>query len=305
MKQIIHFLLVCLLMISQRVFAQKDVQVTMHGYAESVINPALTSADRGWDATLLARDQWFDFNRAPATQFLSFEMPLGLNNGLGLAVMHDQLGYENNFDISMNYARFFKVGDQRRIGFGLAGNLLSKNIDGTQLIYDEMNDPNGIYTSVTQYNINLNAGLSYVSPHLTLGFSTRHLAATGLDETEIFLPARHYYLYGSYLLNVNEHLALTPSVLMKTNFQLHEYNISAVAEFEQTLRFGVNYRLKESTALMLGLVFLKHFQVMYAYDIITGSVQTVSPASHEIVLRYLFKPKPPKAPYLKSPRYLN
>ncbi len=303
-KTIIIFSTLALISI-QCAWAQKDMQVTMYGYAESIFNPALTSSDRAYEATLLARQQWFNFDLAPQTQFLTLEIPIKKRTGLGLDVMHDQLGYENNFDITANYAHYFIVGEQRSLGIGIGANLLAKNLDGTQLIYEEAFDPNGIYSQETHYNFNFNAGLSYTAPHFTIGLSTRHVAATNLSQTDIFIPTRHYDLFSSLLFNLNEHLSIQPNALVKSNFQIWEYNLGAVAEFEQTLRFGFNYRIKESAALMLGIVFLKNFQIMYAYDIINGTLNNISPASHELVLRYSIKPKPPKAPYLKSPRYFN
>ncbi|PKP01273.1 MAG: hypothetical protein CVU11_15735 [Bacteroidetes bacterium HGW-Bacteroidetes-6] len=305
MKKIIVLVFTLSFVLSHSLKAQKDMQITMYNYAESIFNPAFTSSDRSWEATLLARQQWFNFNLAPETQFLTLEIPVKKSHGFGLDIMHDKLGYENNYDVTVNYAHYFQVGEQRRIGVGIGLNMLAKNLDGTQLIYEEAFDPNGIYSMETRYNFNLNAGLSYTSPHFSIGLSTRHIAAANLPETEIFAPARHYYLFSSFLFNVNSHLNIQPNALLKSNLQIWEWNAGAVAEFEHTLRFGFNYRMKESAALMLGLVFLKNFQVMYAYDIINGRLSNISPASHELVLRYSIRPKPPKAPYLKSPRYFN
>jgi type IX secretion system PorP/SprF family membrane protein len=293
------------LIISLSASAQKDLQFTLNQFTGSVFNPALTSADRSYRATLLARQQWIDFSKAPATQFLTLEMPAWKKHSIGIALVHDKLGYENNYDLTLNYSFFIKLSDTRSLGLGAGLNLLVKNLDGTQLIYDDMTDPNAVYDNVTRYNLNANAGLSYNAPRLTVGVSTRHLNASAIENTEIFSPARYYYLYAAWKLPLNEHLTLQPNGLLKTNLQNWEYNAGLLAEFENTLRFGFNYRHSESFALLVGLTSIKNLEVMYAYDIINGTLSDVSPSSHELVLRYSVKPKPPKLPYLKSPRYFN
>lgn len=297
--------MVAVLLISLAANAQKDLQFTLNNFTGSIFNPSLTSADRSWRFTVLGRQQWIDFSKAPATQFVTIEMPAWKKHGIGLAFVHDKLGFENNYDLTLNYSFFIKLSDTRSLGIGAGLNLLAKNLDGTQLIYDDMSDPNAIYDNVTRYNINANAGLSYNSPRLTVGVSTRHLNASDIENTEIFSPVRYYYLYSAWKFPVNEHLSFQPNGLLKTNLQNWEYNAGMIAEFEKTLRFGLNYRYSESVAMLVGLTLIKNLEVMYAYDIINGTLSDVSPSSHELVLRYSIKPKPPKLPYLKSPRYFN
>lgn len=299
------YTLFAVLIMSLTASAQKDLQFTLNNFTGSIFNPSLTSADRSYRATLLARQQWVDFSKAPATQFLTLEMPAWKKHGIGFSFIHDKLGYENNYDLTLNYSFFIRLSDTRSLGIGAGLNLLAKNLDGTQLIYDDMSDPNAVYDNVTRYNLNANAGLSYNAPRFTAGISTRHLNASSIENTVIFSPARYYYLYSAWKLPLNEHLSMQPNGLLKTNLQNWEYNAGLMAEFEKTLRFGFNYRYSESLALLVGLTLIKNLEVMYAYDIINGTLSDVSPSSHELVLRYSVKPKPPKLPYLKSPRYFN
>lgn len=301
----IYITILVVLVSSFSLMAQKEIQLTQFGAARSIINPSLTAMNRYTEISVLAREQWSGFSKAPSTQFLSFELPLKKRFGIGAAVLHDQLGFENNYDITANWAWYIPVGESRNISAGLGFNVLSKNLSGSELIYDDMTDPNGVYTDVTRYSFNLNAGLGYSSEKFCIGISSRHLSGTGINASEIFKPVRHYYLFSSYRFKVNENFLLQPSMLLKSNGQKLETNLTLSGELVNTLTLGVNFRVEESVALILGINLIKNLRISYAYDIINGPVSKVSPASHELMLSYKFRKNPPKAPYIKSPRYFN
>lgn len=294
-----------LLLASPALTAQKDIQVTQFGAARSIINPSLTAANQYTEISLLAREQWSGFSKAPSTQFLSIETPLNKRFGVGTAVIHDQLGFENNYDITANLAWYMPVGDNRNLSAGLGFNVLSKSLSGSELVYDDMTDPNGVYTDVTRYSFNLNAGLGYSSEKFCFGISSRHLSGTGISASEIFKPVRHYYLFSAYRIRINDNFLLQPALMLKSNGQKLESNFTLTGELVKTLTLGANFRFDESIALILGINIIKNLRVSYAYDIINGPVSKVSPASHELLLTYKFRKNPPKLPYIKSPRYFN
>lgn len=287
------------------VFAQKDVQFTQFGSARSIINPALTGLNSYTEISILARQQWTGFSKAPSTQFISYEQAFKKRWGLGASLIHDNLGFENNYDMNANAAYYYPLSESTKLSFGLGLNVINKNLSGNELIYDDMTDPNGIYTDESKTGINLNAGIGISSEKFSIGISSRHLSNQGIKSSDIFSPIRHYYLYSSYQLKINDQYFLRPSILIKSNAQKTELNLNLCGEFVNTLILGVNFRYEESLALIIGIQAIKNLKVSYSYDIISGPVNKVSPASHELLLTYKFRKNPPKAPYLRSPRYFN
>lgn len=289
-------------------FSQKDIQFTHLSYVQEVFNPAIASYDGSYRAVIIARQQWFNFQGAPQTQMVSFSFPYQKKWGFSAQLLHDRLGFENNFMLTTNGAYFFPLTireNDYRIGIGLASNFYLKRLEGSKLIYDDMSDPNGVFTDVTRFHADLNAGLTFSGKNFLTAISTRNVISVPKSKQDIFKYNRYFYIFASYDIRMNEHVTLSPFYFAKTNFQLYEHNIQVAALFENAFKVGLNYRHKESLGIMLGIKFLKNWEIAYAYDLIVGSINQVSFGSHDMVLSYQVKPLPPKPPYIKSPRYFN
>ena len=288
--------------------AQKDVQFTHFTYVQDFINPASAAFDKSYKSTVLVRQQWFDFSGAPQTQLASFSMPLKNRWGLTAQLLHDKLGFENNFSLTAGGAYFlpFTIRENDyRFGIGFAGNFYVKRLDGSKLIYDDMTDPNGVFNDFTKVHGDVNVGISLSGKDFFVGTSMKNIIGVPKSKETIFKYNRNYYIFASYRFKLNEHVDLIPNYYTKTNFQVWEHNIQVHGWFEKAFMVGLNYRYKESIGMLLGIRFLKHWEIAYGYDIITGSIKQASFGSHDIVLHYHVKPLPPKLPYIKSPRYFN
>src|SRR5690606_23196210 len=73
--------------------AQNDVQISYFMANELAFNPSFAGANEGFQASVLARQQWMGFDKAPATQTLHADYKSKIG-GIGLYVLNDGLGYE-------------------------------------------------------------------------------------------------------------------------------------------------------------------------------------------------------------------
>ncbi|MEL6919392.1 MAG: PorP/SprF family type IX secretion system membrane protein, partial [Bacteroidota bacterium] len=90
----IAILVLILLGLSFEVSAQQDPQYTQYMYNTQVVNPAYAGSRDALSFGLLGRTQWVNFEGAPKTGTFTINTPIGAleNMGLGLSIVHDELG---------------------------------------------------------------------------------------------------------------------------------------------------------------------------------------------------------------------
>ena len=74
------------------VFGQQDPQYTQYMYNMNVLNPAYAGSKGVTSIGLLGRTQWVGVEGAPKTVTLAMHSPVGRAVGLGLSVIHDEIG---------------------------------------------------------------------------------------------------------------------------------------------------------------------------------------------------------------------
>ena len=73
--------------------AQNDVQISQHLFTQTHYNPALTGNSIYANITMLARHQFVDFQGAPTTGLLNFDiLAPSINSGFGLSIVYDKFG---------------------------------------------------------------------------------------------------------------------------------------------------------------------------------------------------------------------
>jgi hypothetical protein len=70
-----------------------------------------------------------------------------------------------------------------------------------------------------------------------------------------------------------------------------DFNLNA--KYGDHLWGGMTYRLDDALVLIAGYNINENLKFGYAYDITTSDLKSESSGSHEILLRYSFKMRPP------------
>ncbi len=266
-------------------FAQNDPSFSQYMFNEKIFNPASLKLTNTFDFSLVARQQWVGFDKAPSSQVFNASTYLqDIYGGLGINVINDKLGYENFLTIRANYAFPVQVGVVSHLIFGLGAGVVNRTIDGTDLTYEDPNDPNGLFSRETYTKPDFSFGMEYTDPNLRMGFAITHLYRS-VEHSGIDYAPRHYYMYGKYRFdNVFPKVDLEPYLLIKSNQRSTQFDLNMTAYYDKLLWTGLSYRLGDAVSAMLGYTITPTIRVGYAYDYSIGVNRKYSGGSHEIMI---------------------
>ena len=319
--RITHIILLLAMMLTTalNLEAQQAPIFTNYTNSYAYANAGFAGLSEGINVLGLYRQQWAGFvdndgnEVAPQTFLLTGDMPFRkLHGGLEFSVMSDKLGFENNVNLGLGYSFHVDMGGST-LGIGLAGTLLNRTVNFSQLNPNQEGDPliSGL-SEESDMLFDFNVGLFWQIPEsFYLGFSVvnvlesmGHALNDNNTSSASFTTDRTFYLLAGYPFQIEDipYLTFVPSVSVMSNLASTQFNASARVIYNNLFSFGVNYRFQESVGLMAGIT-IKDITVAYSYDINTMGLAI--PGSHEIGLSYCFKLDLDRTPRdYRSVRYL-
>lgn len=296
-------LLIVVLLMTRGAMAQQLPIFTQHNNSYAFANPGFFGMSEGINLMGLYRQQWAGFvdpegnDVAPQSFLFSGDMPLrALHGGIGLSVLQDHIGFENDVNIGLGYSFHMDLGGST-LGIGLAGTLINRSVDFSQLHPISDGDPLLVgLGDESAVLFDFNVGVFWQIPEsVFVGFSVVNVLESmtkalndNAESSASFVTDRTFYLIAGYPFQFEElpYFKFVPSVNLMTDISAWQLNASMKVVYKDLFSFGVNYRPQESVGLMVGLT-IKDITVGYAYDINTMGPNI--PGSHEIALSYCFK----------------
>lgn len=299
MKKIITLFIITVM--GKAVFAQQDAQFTQNMFNKLGVNPGYAGTNKSYCGTLFYRNQWAGFDGSPKTILFSGDayMPK-LHGGLGLTVVNDKLGFENNVLAKLAYSFNQPIGIGV-LGVGIEGGMIQKAIkgdwiapDGTTTTASNIND-GSIPSNVSKTTYDIGFGVYYTTPSLYVGLSSTHIAPSTLKAKSFsYAVARHYYIMAGYTYNASGSLAIEPSVLVKSDAVSTQFDLNVRAIINNMFWAGLSYRLTDAIAPLLGYQTqvgkTGMVKIGYSYDVTTSNIKKYSTGSHEIMLGFCLKP---------------
>lgn len=298
--------------------AQQAPMFTNYADSYAVINPGFYGMSEGINAMGIYRNQWTGFKDdvtgqvvSPVTFLASADLPIKvLGGGVGLSLLKDQLGFENNIAVNLGYSYHLDVGPGT-LGVGLAFSFDNRTVDFSKAKPLDDNDPVIPTKEQSDMLIDFNFGLYYLVPEtFYVSLSTTNImeakgkALEGKSSSSAsFVGDRTFYLAAGYEYQFfNPKFVLNPSMMLLSDIASTQFNIGARLWYNNKVSFGVNYRYQESIDLLVGFV-IKGVHINYAYDINTMGLKLSG--SHEVSISYNFKLDLDKQPRIyRSIRYL-
>jgi type IX secretion system PorP/SprF family membrane protein len=297
-------LLIVMLLMARGAMAQQLPIFTQHNNSYAFANPGFFGMSEGINLMGLYRQQWAGFvdddgnNIAPQSFLFSGDMPLRvLHGGLGLSVLQDHIGFENDVNIGLGYSFHMDLGGSV-LGVGLSGTLINRSVDFSQLHPISEGDP--LLVGLGEESavlFDFNVGVFWQIPEsVFVGVSVVNVLESmtkalndQAESSASFVTDRTFYLIAGYPFQFEElpYFKFIPSVNLMTDISSWQLNASFKMVYRDLFSFGVNYRPQESVGLMVGFT-IKDITVGYAYDINTMKGLNI-PGSHEIALSYCFK----------------
>lgn len=296
-------LLIVALLMTRGAMAQQLPIFTQHNNSYAFANPGFFGMSEGINLMGLYRQQWAGFvdadgnNVAPQSFLFSGDMPLrALHGGLGLSVLQDHIGFENDVNIGLGYSFHMDLGGST-LGIGLSGTLINRSVDFSQL--HPISDGDPLLVGLGEESavlFDFNVGVFWQIPEsVFVGVSVVNVLESmtkalndNAESSASFVTDRTFYLIAGYPFQFEglPYFKFVPSVNLMTDISAWQLNASFKMVYRDLFSFGVNYRPQESVGLMVGLT-IKDITVGYAYDINTMGLNI--PGSHEIALSYCFK----------------
>lgn len=307
-RTVIHLTLLPLLItfwLVNRVQGQQEPNFSQYMFYGLTMNPAVAGNDNAVSVTLADRIQWTGLGKedgqqiAPRTYFVAADLPIRvLKGGVGLVLMNDALGYENNVAVRLGYANQRKAG-YGKLGIGTQLEFNNKSIDFSKLKPAGGSDPVlGSLAKESEMLIDFSLGVLYNVPgSYYVGFSGLHLLQTKgkkLSDAQNALrmkPDRTFIINGGYEISFprNPDYQLIPSAIIESDFVKTRIDVDAILRYKEVFWGGAGYRLGESIILILGVAY-KDFRIGYSYDISLNVLGLPAwGGTHEIMLNYRFK----------------
>ncbi len=286
--------------------AQNDVHFSQYMFNEITFNPAAIEISNTINASLVGRQQWIGFENAPSTQAFNASTYIQeIFGGVGINIIHDRLGYESFLTARAFYAFPVQLGVLSSLTFGLGAGIVNRTIDGTSLRYEDMTDPNALFTRESFLRPDFNFGMEYVDPSLTVGFAATHLYRSVKGAQSDYTP-RHYYLYAKYLFeDVADNVDIQPYLLFKSSWYMTQFDINVIGYYDNMLWGGLSYRLGDAISAMVGYFITPTIRVGYAYDYAVGVSRGYNGGSHEIMISTSFEGFNKSRITPKTPRLFN
>jgi type IX secretion system PorP/SprF family membrane protein len=292
--------------------AQQDPVYSQYMYNQFAINPAYAGINDVICLNATARNQWVGIDGAPNTLVFDAHAPVkpfGINSGVGISIMNDKFGFEN--DIALNLAYSYKI-DLRngKLGIGANAGFFNKAMKNTEWITPEgtATEDDAIPASDEKaFGFDMGLGIYYRTDNLYLGVSAAHLLQPGIKFQKATSELkRHYYVLAGYRIQLpNPLFEVHPSTMIMTDGKLAQITLNTNLVYNKKFWGGVSYRAGSAIVGMVGIELFNGLRVGYSYDFVTTDIRNYGSATHEITLGYCFNMKVEKTPQkYKSVRFL-
>lgn len=296
-------------------FSQQDPLSSHYMFNTLTYNPGITGISGMICATALNRQQWVGFEGAPTTTIFNISSPLPFfngNNGAGLIIESDNIGFDKDINLSAAYSYHLDIGTGK-LGIGVNLGMLNKKLEPTWEIPSgdihtpASGDPLIPENKESYVAFDAGLGLFYKTDNYYAALSVTHINQPKIKFTKgTPYISRHYYLTAGYTLQLrNPSLELIPSVLAFSDGKIMQFTVTSLLRYNKKLWGGVSYRAGDAIIGMIGLELYNGLRLGYAYDFTVSDMSKNNSGTHEFMVNYCFDLNFGKSPMkYKSIRFL-
>ena len=286
MKRTVRLLLVALLAGIGSLSAQQDVMISQYLFNGLLINPGYAGSHPYTSSSLLHRSQWNQFDGAPTTSVVAIDGALRNNSmGVGLLMLHDQIGLTTQTDVSMNFAYRMRLG-AGRLALGLRGGLSNSRADLFSAQTTHPGDPNYSENQQIRQSAKFGFGAYYHMQRLYIGVSIPTLTALG-PNAQTTIP--HLLTTAGVVMKVSSGVMLKPSVLVKmVESAPAQLDLNLHALFQEKIWLGAGWRTGDAVVGMFEIQVTPELRIGYARDFTLSAIRDYSAGSNEILIGFDF-----------------
>jgi len=280
-------------------FAQQTVQYSQYVLNQYAMNPAVGGSSECVDVKIGYRQQWVGFSGAPKTLFGSIHAALKSEpyqkgwHGIGALIVNDDAGPYSVKGLYPSYAYHLRVYRDYVAALGFFVGFRQHIYDASQNpVLPGATDPIISTTQSTFVFPDITSGIWIYNNTSFIGFSVNQIYSNKIKfgGTKIGSPSKlkkHFYFTMGKTIDprFNRHYTFTESLHLKyTVLYPPSIELSMMANYDNTLSYGLAYRHPEGLIGKVQVKFLKFFTVGYAFDLTTSKMRLGSANSHEIII---------------------
>ena len=296
-----------LMFFSMGAYGQQEPMYSQYMFNMLNINPAYAGSRGAISTVALYRNQWVGFPGAPRTASFSFDMPLQNKKiGVGAQFYDDRIGIERTTGFNAMYAFRFQFAGSGTLSLGLQAGLLNYQANYTEVNTYVPNDP-AFSSNVRGILPAFAAGVYYNSDKFYVGFSAPALLKTKIkynnaaEIASVTSRDLHLFLTAGTVFDLNQDLALKPSMLIKAvSGAPVQMDLNVNLWLQNKIAIGASYRTGDALVGMVEFQFNQQFRFGYAYDKTFSNLGTLVNGTHELMFRMEFGSP---AVRVTSPRY--
>ncbi len=257
-------------------------------YAGYYLDPILNFSAKGFLQSMEGSPQTLSFS--------AHGKALNPKVGLGINLIHDEIGVTSNTGIYGNYS--YKLVSRNHnsytswgfhphvLAFGISAGVSFYNEDLQSLGIDD--DPN-FAQNASLVLPNFGVGIYYSKNKFFAGLSIPKIL-NNYWEGKDFTLSRHVYLNSGYQFITGQFTKLELSTLIKyVNGAPLQADGNVVFDFDDKVNIGVGYRTTSQLNFLLGIGLAKNFQLRYCYEVmLDGTSEKINFNNHEIMISYRF-----------------
>ena len=309
-------------------YSQQVPLYSLYHQNHFLYNPARTGFNNSPEAYLIYRKQWVDFDGAPETRAISFDMPVK-KAGLGGYVFNDISDIFNRWGGYVSYAYHLKFNERHKLSFGLSAGIQELRVDVNKISVKHPDDPvlrndlqrgtafdgsGGIHYFVTKGTKSKTKvktmdyeDTTFVEPptekttkhsllNLSIGASALSVYSTDLEflndnnNSTYYRPARHYIasMYNTFKL-IDEKLILEPMVMARlTEAMNYQIDGGLLIGYKDWVWVSGMYRYDYAVTIGGGFKVHDAVKIGYAYDLALNDLRSYTNGTHEIMVGIVF-----------------
>jgi type IX secretion system PorP/SprF family membrane protein len=299
--KVYHYIFLFLMALSSTVSAQLYPRFNQYMTEGLTINPAFAGSREVLSTAFFYKNNWVGFDGAPIYQTLSAHTPLKNNQiGIGVLLMHEQIGIDNNYSLYFNYAyrASLRIG---KLAFGLKGGIELTNSNYGDILISPRSAQDPVFnTTENFYYPNFGVGVYYYTRKFFAGASVPLLLSKEFTQSDKGIALSHdfnkynYFFTSGYKFSTSG-VNISPAILISYHNEF-PFVIGGNVNFDfldDRFTLGAGYSNESNSMIALAQIKVnEQLRIGYSYDTFLSSGNSISRyinGSHEIMLRYEFR----------------
>ncbi len=270
--------------------AQQIPTFSLYNMNHYLLNPAATGVSDRLPLAISYRKLWAGINESPSVQYLSGNMLVAKDMGVGARLFNYTAGplRKTGMEGAYSYHLGLGTGDMK-LSFGLSLLMYQFHLNKSDLTVEDIDDE-VFMGEENMFVPDAGFGTYLYGKNYYVGLSIPQLFQRNIDlKSDIILQqkqVRHYYLHGGYIFDVSPDFKIEPSLLLKfVEAGIFQADINALVTYKDMVNFGVSYRSSDAVVFQVGYKTPDLF-FGYAYDLIVSGLRKNTWGSHEIMFSY-------------------